>query len=82
MQNNAFCKSKVTFVSCCAATYTCSLHIQNYSGLQSVVHCVSEVRLRPPAVLLQPARAVLMNSEIHDECGHMVEPAGQARGAS
>lgn len=33
-------------------------------------------------MLLQPARAVLMNSGIHDKCGHMVEPAGQARGAS
>ena len=58
------------------------LQLTAVSGLQSVVHSVSEVRLRPPAVLLQPARAVLMNSEIHDKCGHMVEPAGQARGAS
>lgn len=53
----------------------------NHSGLQSLSHNVSEVRSIAPAVLLQPARAVEMNSQIHDKCGHMVEQDGQARGA-
>lgn len=60
----------------------CAIHAQNYSGLQPVLHIISEVSLKPPTVFLQTGRAVLMNSMIHDKCGHMVEPAGQARGAS